>query len=228
MRLLLIEDEIAMREAMVPLLESKGYRVDCAADGEDGLAQALDGAPDLILLDVMLPKLDGFAVCRELRRRGRQVPVLMVTARCELDDRVRGLDGGADDYLVKPFSGRELLARVRALLRRAVGGEADTVSSIALGECVVDFERMTARRGATDLGLSAREFKVLEALAGAAGRPLSREDILDQCWDYNSWPSTRTVDNHIVSLRAKLEPDPSEPRYLLTVHGVGYKLVAAE
>lgn len=225
MRLLLIEDEIAMREAMVPLLEKEGYRVECAADGEEGLERALDGGHDLILLDLMLPKLDGFALCRELRRRGRRVPVLMVTARGELDDRVRGLDEGADDYLVKPFSGRELLARIRALLRRVGDGERADLTEVRIGDCAIDFAQMMCRRGDEEVALSTREFRILEVLAQAQGRPVSREEILDRVWDYNAWPSARTVDNHLVSLRAKLEPEPSRPRYLLTVHGVGYRLV---
>ena len=214
-----------MREAMVPLLESNGYHVDCAVDGEDGLGRALDGGYDLILLDLMLPKLDGFAVCRELRRRGRRTPILMVTARGELDDRVRGLDEGSDDYLVKPFSGRELLARIRALLRRTRDGEEASIRELLVGAFVVDFEKMTCRGPDGDVGLSAREFKVLQVLGEARGRPVTREEILDYAWEYNAWPSSRTVDNHLVALRAKLEPDPTDPCHLLTVHGVGYRLV---
>lgn len=225
MRLLLIEDEIAMREAMVPLLEDKGYRVECAADGESGLERALDGEHELILLDLMLPKLDGFALCRELRRRGRKVPVLMVTARGELDDRVRGLDEGADDYLVKPFSGRELLARIRALLRRTQNDESASVGRLKIGEFELNFEKMKCVGPEGEVALGAREFKILEVLAQAEGRPVSRDEILDRVWEYNAWPSARTVDNHLVSLRSKLEPASVEPRYLLTVHGVGYKLV---
>lgn len=228
MRVLLIEDEIAMRDAMVPLLEDKGYRVECAIDGEEGLTLALEDRCDLILLDIMLPKLDGFAVCRELRRRGRKVPVLMVTARGELDDRVRGLDEGADDYLVKPFSGRELLARMRALLRRTEGGEEGLVKELRLGEFLIDFERMTCEGPGGEVALSVREFKILEVLAQAEGRPVSRETILDRVWEYNAWPSSRTVDNHLVALRAKFESEPSHPRHFLTVHGVGYRLVAGD
>jgi DNA-binding response OmpR family regulator len=225
MRILLVEDEIAMRDAMVPLLEKKGYRVECAVDGEEGLRMALDGEHHVILLDIMLPKLDGFALCRELRRRGRKVPVLMVTARGELDDRVRGLDEGADDYLVKPFSGRELLARIRALLRRSGEGEDTSIREVTLGEFTVEFEQMSCRGPDGEVALSAREFRILEELAKALGKPVTREEILDRVWEYNSWPTSRTVDNHIVALRAKLEPDPATPRYLLTVYGVGYRLV---
>jgi DNA-binding response OmpR family regulator len=228
MHVLLVEDEIAMREAMVPLLEAEGYRVDCAVNGEEGLQKALDGQHHLVLLDIMLPKLDGFAVCRELRQRGKRTPVLMLTARGEVDDRIRGLDEGGDDYLTKPFSGRELLARMRALMRRTGEGGAPDIKELRLGEITLDFEKLLCRRDDGPLEMNAREFKILQTLAEADGRPVTREEILDRAWDYNAWPSTRTVDNHIVALRSKLEPDPSTPRFLLTVHGVGYRLVTDE
>jgi len=224
MSILLIEDEMAMREAMVPLLEQQGYRVECAVDGEEGLQKALKGNHDLILLDIMLPKLDGFAVCHELRQRGLRTPVMMLTARGEVDDRIRGLDEGADDYLTKPFSGRELAARIRALLRRTEEGEFQSVKILQIGETIIDFEKMLCQGRAGALELNAREFKILQTLAEANGRPVTREEILDRAWDYNTWPSTRNVDNHILALRAKVEPDPATPRFLLTVHGVGYRL----
>ena len=227
MHLLLIEDELAMREAMVPLLEQQGYRVDCAIDGEQGLEKALQGNHQLILLDIMLPKLDGFTVCRELRHRNLRTPVLMLTARGEVDDRIRGLDEGADDYLTKPFSGRELAARIRALLRRSDEGELQAIKHLQLGKVQIDFEKMICDKNGVAVDLNAREFKILQTLAEADGRPLSREEILDRVWEYNAWPSTRTVDNHIVALRSKLEPDPTNPQFLLTVHGVGYRLVSS-
>ena len=227
MHLLLIEDELAMREAMVPLLEQQGYRVDCAIDGEQGLEKALQGNHQLILLDIMLPKLDGFTVCRELRHRNLRTPVLMFTARGEVDDRIRGLDEGADDYLTKPFSGRELAARIRALLRRSDEGELQAIKHLQLGEVQIDFEKMICDKNGVAVDLNAREFKILQTLAEADGRPLSREEILDRVWEYNAWPSTRTVDNHIVALRSKLEPDPTNPQFLLTVHGFGYRLVSS-
>ena len=227
MHLLLIEDELAMREAMVPLLEQQGYRVDCAIDGEQGLEKALQGNHQLILLDIMLPKLDGFTVCRELRHRNLRTPVLMLTARGEVDDRIRGLDEGADDYLTKPFSGRELAARIRALLRRTDEGELQAIKHLQLGEVQIDFEKMICDKNGEAVDLNAREFKILQTLAEADGRPLGREEILDRVWEYNAWPSTRTVDNHIVALRSKLEPDPTNPQFLLTVHGVGYRLVSS-
>jgi len=226
MHILLVEDEIAMREAMVPLLEQQGYRVECAVDGEEGLKMGSQGAHHLILLDIMLPKLDGFAVCQELRQRCVRTPILMLTARGEIDDRIRGLDKGADDYLTKPFSGRELTARIRALLRRSGEGEFQSIKQLQLGDTLVDFEKMTCVKDGDGLEFNLREFKILQTLAEAEGRPVTREEILDRVWDYNAWPSTRTVDNHIVSLRSKLEPDPTAPQYLLTVHGMGYRLVS--
>ena len=224
MRLLLIEDEASLRAAIIPLLEDAGYRVLAEVEGIGGLERALSEKFDLILLDVMLPGIDGFAICREIRKRGLGVPVLMLTARGTVDDRVRGLDGGADDYLVKPFSGPELLARIRALLRRAAPDSLPP-ASIRLGEVEIDFQKLTCRRGDAELPLTAREFRMLEVLAAAKGRPVSREEFLDKVWDYSAFPSTRSVDNQILALRQKLEADPAKPCYLTTVHGVGYRLV---
>ncbi|GAA5124938.1 response regulator transcription factor [Luteolibacter yonseiensis] len=223
MRLLLIEDETSLRAALVPLLEDAGYRVRAEVDGVAGLERALSETFDLILLDVMLPGLDGFSICREIRRRGRGVPVLMLTARGTIEDRVRGLDDGADDYLVKPFSGAELLARVRALLRR-VASDSRPPASIRLGDVVVDFHQLTCHRGGAELSLTAREFRMLEVMAAADGRPVGREEFLDKVWEYSAYPTTRTVDNQILALRQKLECDPAKPRHLITVHGIGYRL----
>ncbi|MBZ5584446.1 MAG: response regulator transcription factor [Acidobacteriia bacterium] len=224
-RILIIEDELPMRTALKDILESEGYRVRAAADGENGLSQAVDEKPDLILLDVMLPKLDGFALCAELRRLEIATPVLMLTAKGQVQDRVTGLDSGADDYLVKPFSTEELLARVRALLRR-VSARRRAARLLALGDIRIDFVRMTARRGRRQIHLTAKEFACLRLLAEAAGEPVTRERFLDLVWGYDAFPTTRTVDNHIASLRAKLEPDAEAPRWIQTVHGVGYRLEA--
>jgi DNA-binding response OmpR family regulator len=187
------------------------------------LRRALDEKPDLILLDIMMPKLDGFALCAELRRLGHRMPVLMLTAKGLVEDRVSGLDAGADDYLIKPFSTEELLARVRALLRRTKKqGEAPV--QFKLGDVGIDLVRQTASRGRKQLHLTAKEFAMLRLLAEAPGEPVSRERFLDVVWGYTAFPTTRTVDNHIASLRSKLERNPDEPRWLKTVHGVGYKL----
>lgn len=222
-RILVVEDELAMRTALRDVLEGEGYRVLTAADGENGLERALEEKPDLILLDIMMPKLDGFAVCAELRRRGNVVPILMLTAKGQVEDRVTGLDVGADDYLVKPFSTEELMARVRALLRR-VHRQTHAPARLKLGPVEIDLARQTATRGRKELHLTAKEFAMLRLMAETPGEPISRDRFLDVVWGYTAFPTTRTVDNHVASLRAKLEDDPDEPRWLKTVHGVGYKL----
>ena len=222
-RILVIEDEGAMRTVLKDILEHEGFRVLTAADGELGLQTAIHEKPDLILLDIMLPKLDGFALCAQLRALELRLPVLMLTAKGRIDDRVAGLDAGADDYLVKPFSTDELLARVRALLRR-VQKQARLATAITLGDVHIDLVKQTARRGRSTIHLTAREFAMLRLLAEAGGEPVTRDRFLDVVWGYASFPTTRTVDNHIAALRAKLEPDPANPRWLKTVHGVGYRL----
>lgn len=222
-RLLIVEDERAMRTALADVLEAAGYRVLTAPDGEAGLERALREKPDLLLLDLMLPKLDGFAVCAELRRRGHTEPILMLTAKGQVEDRVTGLDAGADDYLVKPFSTDELLARVRALLRRTQR-PTKTARELTLGAVRIDLVLQQAWRGNREVHLTAKELAMLRLLAEAQGEPVTRERFLDLVWGYGAFPTTRTVDNHIASLRAKLEPDPAQPRWIKTVHGVGYRL----
>ncbi|MEI6193699.1 MAG: response regulator transcription factor [Verrucomicrobiota bacterium] len=222
-RILIIEDETPMRTALADLLAAEGYRTLTAVDGASGLQRALSEKPDLILLDVMMPKLDGFTVCAELRRLANDVPVVMLTAKGQIEDRVNGLDVGADDYVVKPFSSEELLARVRALLRR-VERKSKSLTRLKLGEIEIDLARQTATRSRKPVHLTAKEFSMLRLLAEAEGEPVSRERFLDVVWGYGAFPTTRTVDNHIASLRGKLEKNPDEPRWIKTVHGVGYKL----
>lgn len=188
------------------------------------MQRALGERPDLVLLDVMLPKLDGFAVAAGIRRAGGVMPILMLTAKGLVEDRVNGLDAGADDYLVKPFSTEELLARVRALLRRAQRSET-SVPRIRLGDVVVDFARQTAIRSGRDVRLTPKEFAMLRLLAEAGGEAVPRERFLDVVWGYAAYPTTRTVDTHMASLRSKLESRGGSPAYLRTVHGVGYRLV---
>jgi DNA-binding response OmpR family regulator len=226
-RVLVIEDELAMRTALKDILDSEGYRTCTAADGQAGLELAIEEKPDLILLDVMLPKLDGFALCAELRRLEISTPVLMLTAKGQVQDRVAGLDSGADDYLVKPFSTAELLARVRALLRR-VAARRRAATALTLGDIRIDLVKLTARRGKDRIHLTAKEFAVLRLLAEAGGEPVTRERFLDLVWGHTAFPTTRTVDNHIASLRAKLETDAEAPRWIWTVHGVGYRLEMEE
>jgi DNA-binding response OmpR family regulator len=222
-RVLVIEDEAPMRMALEDILKADGYRVLTAADGQTGLEAAISERPDLVLLDVMLPKLDGLTICAELRSRDAGLPVLMLTARGQVSDRVAGLDTGADDYLVKPFSTDELLARVRALLRRQQRTP-EPPPSLQLGDVLIDFTTQTARRGSEPLHLTAREFAMLRLLAESRGTPVTRERFLDVVWGYTAFPTTRTVDTHMATLRAKIEPEPDNPRWITTVHGVGYRL----
>lgn len=222
-RLLIIEDELPMRTALSDALASEGYRVLTAADGQAGLDRAVAEKPDLILLDLMMPRLDGFALCAELRRLGHSAPVLMLTAKGQIEDRVKGLDAGADDYLVKPFSTEELLARVRALLRRSQKS-LKALRTLTLGDVRLDFAQQQAWRGKKPLHLTAKEFAVLRLLAEAEGEAVSRDRFLDAVWGYTAFPTTRTVDMHIATLRGKIERNPEEPRWIKTVHGVGYRL----
>ena len=222
-RILVIEDELPMRTALQDCLEAEEYRVLSAADGEAGLKMALEEKPDLILLDVMMPLLDGYALCAELRRLTIQTPVLMLTAKGRVDDRVHGLDAGADDYLVKPFSMDELLARVRALLRRTRRSTRE-LERLQLGETEIDFTLQRATRGGKELHLTSKEFAVLHLLAECRGEPINRDRFLDVVWGYAAFPTTRTVDNHIAMLRSKIESNPDQPRWIKTVFGIGYKL----
>jgi DNA-binding response OmpR family regulator len=222
-RILIIEDETPMRTALKDVVEAEGYRALTAADGESGLKRAIEEKPDLILLDIMMPRLDGYEVCAELRRLANPVPILMLTAKGQVEDRVTGLDAGADDYLVKPFSTEELLARVRALLRR-FQKQSNAPLKFKLGEVEIDLARQTATRGKKAIHLTAKEFAMLRLMAESTGEPVTRERFLDVVWGYAAFPTTRTVDNHIASLRSKIESNPDAPRWIKTVHGVGYKL----
>src|SRR5215475_8959420 len=226
-RILIVEDELPMRTALSDVLTAEGYRVLSAADGESGLRRAIEEKPDIILLDIMMPKLDGYAVCTELRRLANPVPILMLTAKGQVDDRVKGLDSGADDYLVKPFSTEELLARVRALLRRHQRLE-KAVTQIEFGHVKIDLIKQTAARGRKPIYLTAKEYAMLRLMAESAGEPVSRERFLDVVWGYAAFPTTRTVDNHVANLRGNIESDPEEPRWIKTVHGVGYRLELAK
>jgi DNA-binding response OmpR family regulator len=222
-RILIIEDEMAMRTALADTLSDDGHRVMTAADGPTGLQRATEEKPDLVLLDIMMPGLDGFAVCRELRRLGFRMPVLMLTAKGQIDDKVTGLDSGADDYLVKPFNRLELLARVRALLRRSAN-TAPPPQTITFGATTVDFLRGECRKSGRPVKLTPKELSMLRLLAERPGEVVTRDEFLDRVWGYGSYPVTRTVDNHIARLRGKLEADPAVPRHLLTANKSGYRL----
>jgi two-component system, OmpR family, alkaline phosphatase synthesis response regulator PhoP len=222
-RILLVEDEPSLVVTLTDRLEAEGYRVETSGDGDEALARAAAGAFDLVILDVMLPGRNGFDVCRDLRQRGLQVPILMLTARAQVVDRVVGLKLGADDYLTKPFEMLELLARVEALLRRARTPIAPSVGAYAFGDVQVDFRRAEVSRGGRPLALSALEYKLLRYFVENRGQVLSREELLDRVWGYDAAAQTRTVDVHVASLRQKVEPNPSRPQHIVTVHRLGYK-----
>ena len=219
-----IEDDPAISRGLRDNLEYESYHVVCASDGESGYRLIQENHPDLVILDLMLPKLSGYELCRRLRTEGVSTPILMLTARAEEVDRVLGLDLGGDDYVTKPFSIPELLARVRALLRRAKAQESPP-HELRFGDVVVDFRSYEASRANQAVSLTRKEFGLLRLFASRPGEVLTRDELLNEVWGYESYPTTRTVDNHIATLRSKLERNPSEPRHLLTVHGVGYKFV---
>ncbi len=221
---LIVEDDPSILRGLTDNLRMQRYDVASAMDGEAGYRLAIERKPDLVILDVMLPSMNGLEICKKLRGEGFSGPILMLTARGDESDRVLGLDLGADDYVTKPFSIRELLARVRALLRRTQNGES-LPDDVRFDDVVVDFRRFEALKRGVSLELTRKEFGVLRALAAKAGQVVTRDDLLNDVWGYESYPSTRTVDTHIGSLRAKLEDDASTPRRLITVHGVGYKLL---
>ena len=227
-RILIAEDERPMRIVLGDALDDAGYRVLTVGNGQEALDRALRDKPDLILMDVMMPELDGVETTAELRRLGFASPILMLTAKGQVTDRVAGLDAGADDYLVKPFSRQELLARVRALLRRMNRVE-KKIHTMSLGDIQIDFKtRVVTRADGTRPEMTAKELDMLYLLAEQEGSPVSREDFLDRIWGYAAFPTTRTVDNHVASLRAKLEQDPARPRFIKTVYRVGYRLENAD
>jgi two-component system alkaline phosphatase synthesis response regulator PhoP len=227
-RLLLVEDEPGLIMTLTDRLLAEGYEVESATDAPTGLESATAGAFDAILLDVMLPGGNGLDVCRTLRQRGVQTPILMLTAKGQVVDRVVGLKLGADDYLVKPFEMAELLARIEALLRRSSTASSATFTGEAFrfGDISIDFRRAEVIKAGTTLDLSAREFKLLKYFIEHRGAALSRDELLNEVWGYNAMPSTRTVDVHVAWLRQKLEDNPRHPQYIITVHGLGYKFVA--
>jgi len=203
-------------------LTAEGYEVETASEAQTGLEASLNGRFDAILLDVMLPGGSGLDICRAIRQRGIQTPILMLTARGQVVDRVVGLKLGADDYLVKPFEMAELLARIEALLRRSATPPQQP-EAFRFGDIAVDFRRAEVTKGETALALSAREFKLLKYFIEHRGAALSRDELLNEVWGYTAMPSTRTVDVHVAWLRQKLEDNPRHPQYILTVHGLGYK-----
>ena len=223
-KVLVVDDDPGILRTVADNLRFEQYEVVTATDGETGYALQQHEQPDLIVLDLMLPRMSGLELCRKLRTEDVQVPVLMLTARSEEADRVRGLDLGADDYVTKPFSVPELMARVRALLRRA-SSAAGTPATLKFGQVEVDFRRYEAHRGGRAVEMTRKEFALLRFLASREDIVVTRDELLNKVWGFESYPITRTVDNHISSLRAKLEADPARPVHIQTVHGVGYKFV---
>jgi DNA-binding response OmpR family regulator len=223
-KILIIEDEPDMVLGLKDNFEFEGYEVVTAADGATGLERARSVKPDLVILDIMLPTLSGLEVCKTLRGEGFEAPIIMLTARGQEIDKVVGLELGADDYVTKPFSIRELLARVRAILRRTEGTK-KRLARYSFADVDLDFEGYKAKRGGEVLELSPREFELLRYLIERKGETVSRDRLLEDVWGYESYPSTRTVDTHIAKLRAKIGDSGSEPKYILTIHGVGYKFI---
>ncbi|MEN9845798.1 MAG: hypothetical protein RIS36_945 [Pseudomonadota bacterium] len=219
-----IEDEELIRKSLVMNLELEGFKVLIAADGEEGITLVNQQKPDLIIMDVMMPRKDGLQACRELRMAGISTPLILLTARSTEVDKVLGLDLGADDYLAKPFGMLELIARVKALLRRIQ--RVTSIDEIKFSDVVVDFKAYRALKNQEPIELSAREYRLLRYLVSKQGSVVTRDELLDEVWGYNSYPTTRTVDNHIARLRQKIESNIDEPQHILTVHGVGYKFVA--
>ncbi|PYT01854.1 MAG: DNA-binding response regulator [Acidobacteria bacterium] len=226
MRVLLVEDEQGLVLTLTDRFRSEGFDVDVATDGKSGFEKALTGEHDLIVLDVMLPKKNGYDVCRDLRQKGIETPVLMLTAKGETIDKVLGLKLGADDYLTKPFEVIELLARIEALIRRSPHSSSGiSADSFRFGAVTIDFKRAEVSRDNEPIDLSAMEFKLLQHLIENRGVVHSRDQLLDAVWGYDAMPSTRTVDVHIAWLRQKLEANPKHPHFIQTVHGMGYKFV---
>ncbi len=223
-KILVVEDEQAMRMGLKDNLEFEGYHVDTARDGQEGWEKVRQTRYDLMVLDVMLPRMSGFDLCREMRRSGINIPVLMLTAKGEEIDKVLGLELGADDYVTKPFSLRELLARIKALLRRAGDGRVES-GFVKLGELEVDFDNYSARRQCKDVHLTHKEYEILRCLWCNRNKTVTRDQLLDEVWGIDEMITTRTIDNFITRLRKQVETHPSKPAHILTVHGMGYKLI---
>jgi len=222
-KILIIEDEQDLIKGLKLNLSDEGYDVDCAGNGAEGLRKAVEAAPDLIILDIMLPEMDGLEVCRKLRQKNIDIPVIMLTAKGEEIDKVVGLEIGADDYMTKPFSIRELLARIKARLRHTERETKTELKIYSFSEIEIDFIRFKVRRKGKELDLTSLEMDILKYFIIHRGEVVSRNDLLDKIWGYESYPTTRTIDNHILKLRKKIEEDPSHPRYILSVYGGGYR-----
>jgi DNA-binding response OmpR family regulator len=227
-KVLIVEDELNMVQGLKDNLEFEGYEVDTAMEGTTGLQKALHEKYDLILLDVMLPEISGFDICKIARKAGVNTPIILLTAKGEEIDKVLGLELGADDYITKPFSLRELLARIKAVLRRAIPikqGDAES-EFVTIGNIKINFKNYQALEGDSEIKMSHKEFEILHYLYNNAGKTVHRDDLMSSVWSIDYDITTRTVDNFISKLRQKIETDPNNPKIILTVHGVGYKMIA--
>jgi DNA-binding response OmpR family regulator len=222
-KILIIEDEQDLIKGLKLNLSDEGYHVDWALDGMEGLRKAIEEAPDLIILDIMLPEMNGLDVCRELRHKNINTPVIMLTAKGEEIDKVVGLEIGADDYMTKPFSIRELIARIKARLRSSGRDVQPELRLYSFGDIEIDFAGFKASRKGEEMAFTALELDILKYFIHHRGEVVSRDDLLDKIWGYDSFPTTRTIDNHILKLRKKIENDPSHPQYIISVYGGGYR-----
>jgi DNA-binding response OmpR family regulator len=224
-KILIIEDEEDLVKGLRLNLADEGYEVDWASDGVEGLRKALEERPQLIILDIMLPKMNGLDICRELRQKNISIPIIMLTAKGEEIDKVLGLEIGADDYMTKPFSIRELLARIKAHLRREKRERKTVPEVYRFGDVEIDFTHFKVKRKDKDLDLTSLEIDILKYFIAHKEEVVTREALLDKVWGYEKYPTTRTIDNHILKLRKKIEADPSHPEYILSVYGEGYRFV---
>ncbi len=225
-KILLVEDESKMRQVIKDNFELEGYDLDIAGDGKMGLQKLLENSYSLALLDVMLPQMSGFDVCKKAREHGVATPVIFLTAKGEEIDKVLGLELGADDYITKPFGLRELLARTKAVLRRTEGMTGGPTETMKLGTIEIDFKTYTASRAGVTLQMTPKEFELLKFLWQHRNQAVSRDQLLTNVWGYDESLSTRTIDNFVLKLRQKLEENPANPKYIITIHGLGYKLIA--
>jgi DNA-binding response OmpR family regulator len=224
-KILIIEDEQALVKGLKLNLSDEGFEVDWAVNGREGLDKAIKEAPDLIILDIMLPEMDGLEVCRKLRQKNIDIPIIMLTAKGEEIDKVVGLEIGADDYLTKPFSIRELLARIKARLRNTEKEGKAIPKIYSFGDIEIDFVQFKIRRKGKELEFTSLEMDILKYFIAHHGEVVARNDLLDKIWGYESYPTTRTIDNHILKLRKKIEEEPSHPRYIISVYGGGYRFI---
>jgi len=224
-KILIIEDEQDLIRGLKLNLSDEGFDVDWAANGVEGLRKAIEEAPDLIILDIMLPEMDGLEVCRKLRQKNIDIPVIMLTAKSGEIDKVVGLEIGADDYITKPFSIRELLARIKARLRNTEKEGKAVPEIYSFDDIEIDFAQFKIRRKGKELEFTSLEMDILKYFIAHRGEVVARNDLLDKIWGYESYPTTRTIDNHILKLRKKIEDDPSQPRYILSVYGGGYRFI---